>query len=107
MILKSTDIKRGATLSLGGYINLPAGVWTIESMVRDGNGELIQVLTAELTPPVAPSTQYGVLLTCSAEDTSVWPLGTLFCDVRFTNDDLVVIISPTFNIVVLEEYTHA
>lgn len=107
MILKSTDLKRGATLSLGGFINLPAGVWSIESMVRDGNNVLVQVLTAELTPPVAPSDQYGVLLTCSAEDTAVWPLGTLYCDVRFTSDDLVVIISPTFNIVVIEEQTHA
>jgi hypothetical protein len=106
MILKSTDIKRGATLSLGGYINLPAGDWTIESMVRTGNNVLVEELDAVLTPPVSPSDQYGVTLSCAASKTADWPLGTLFCDVRFTNDESIVVITPTFNIVVLEEYTH-
>lgn len=107
MILRSTDIKQGATLSLGGYVNLPTGLWSIASDVRDGNGVLIQALTATITDPVIPSDQFSVLLTATPEQTAIWPLGTLYCDVRFTQDSGLELISPTFNIVVLEAQTYA
>ena len=105
MILKTTDVKRGATFSLAGYVNLPAGTWAIDSTVRDPAGTLIEQLTATIVDPIAPATQYSIALSASPAQTSVWPVGTLNCDVRYTDSDLVL-ITPTFNIIVEESETH-
>lgn len=106
MILKTTDLKRGATFALGGYVNLPPGTWSIASTVRDPEGVLIEELDAALVPPVLPETQYAISLGASSTQTSIWPVGTLNCDVRYTEDAGLVLITPTFNIVVQESETH-
>ena len=105
MILRTTDLKRGATFSLAGYVNLPPGTWAIDSTVRDPAGTLVEQLTANLIAPIAPETQYSVSLSASPAQTAVWPVGTLNCDVRYTDSDLVL-ITPTFNIIVEESETH-
>ena len=106
MILKTTEQKKGATFALGGYVNLPPGTWSMSSTVRDPAGVLVQDLTVNLVPPVLPETQYSISLAASATDTADWPIGTLDCDIRYTEEAGLVLISPTFNIIVLEAQTN-
>lgn len=105
MILRTTDVKRGATFSLAGYVNLPPGTWAIDSTVRDPAGVLVEQITATIVAPIPPETQSAVALSASPAQTSEWPVGTLNCDVRYTSADLVL-ITPTFNIIVEESVTH-
>lgn len=100
MILRSTNIKQGATFALAGLIYLPDGTWSIESKVRQQDGTLVSTLNAALVAPVSPATQYGVTLSATADETKDWPLGTLLCDIKFTDSLVGVLITPTFDIVV-------
>lgn len=99
------NLKQGDTLSIGGYINLPAGTWSIESMVRTFDDVLVDTLESSIVAPTPPDDQYAIALLATPDKTVDWPLGQLYCDVRFT-DGALVVTSPTFSIVVLEAQTH-
>ena len=97
-------LKRGATLSLAGYVNLPEGPWTATSEVKNSDDVLVDSLTVSLTAPVSPSTIWTLSLSATAEQTIDWPLGPLSCDIRFTNTG-AVLYSPTFIIFMQKEIT--
>lgn len=103
MILKTIEIKQGASLSLGGYINLPVATWVVSSQVRTPDGDLIADLEVELVAPVSPSEQYAIAM--AATETETWPVGTLYCDIKFV-DNNYILQTPTFDIVVLEAQTN-
>jgi hypothetical protein len=104
MATQSVTIKRGATLSLAGYVNLPSGSWSAASETRDQSGALVDDLTVTLTAPVSPSIYWTLLIGASATATAIWPVGPLSCDVRFT-DGVNVLYTPTFAINVVQEIT--
>lgn len=103
----SVSLKRGSTCSLGGYAYLPLGyAWTGTSEVKDGNGDVIDYLTVTLLEPVAPyNTAWPLLLEAPASQTLLWPLGPLYCDIRFEEPGGTVLYSPTFIINVVIEIT--
>jgi hypothetical protein len=108
------NIKQGATLSQGGLVPqdvlYPGGTWTAksEAVVR-GKESVRFTLTATLTPPVAPSTDWAFLLFAPASATELWPIGKLLCDVDFIDSaaspEPFVISSETFTIVVEKDIT--
>ena len=102
--VQSVILKRGATLNLAGYLNLPAGSWDATSEVKDAGGILVSDLTVVLTPPVSPNTLWTITLSQTADATLEWPLGPLSCDIRFT-DGTNVLYTPTFTIFVQQEIT--
>ena len=107
MALQFFVLKRGATLSLAGTVNLVSGTWTAISEVKDQDGNLVSTLNATLTPPTSPNTLWTLLLGQTAEETLTWPLGPLNCDIRFENESTDVIYTPTFQINVAQEVTDA
>ena len=101
-------IKRGATLSLAGSVELPAGTWSASAQVRSAVLALVEQLVVTLTPPVLPATAHTILIEASSAQTADWPIGSLMCDVRFADASAtpVVVPSPTFVINVQQEVTH-
>ena len=104
MATQSVTLKRGATLSLAGYVNLPAGSWSALSETRNQAGTLVDNLTVTLTAPVSPSIYWTLLIGATATATATWPVGPLSCDIRFT-DGTNVLYTPTFAINVQQEIT--
>jgi len=94
----SYNFKQGGTFSLGGYASLPTGSgWKATAELRDGNDALIAELVVTLQAPTAPETKWGLLLYQDATATATWPLGPLYCDIRFVNGTTVL---PTATFVV-------
>jgi len=97
-------IKQGATFSQAGYATLPDGDWIATSEIRDNAGTLVTELDVTLQPPVAPNTKWPLLLFKSAEETELWPIGTLYCDIRFDYSGNILYI-PTFIVQVVKHIT--
>jgi len=98
--IPSYNFKQGATFSLGGFASLPTGsgyFWEATAELRDGNGVLISELQVTLQAPTAPDTKWALLLYQDATETATWPLGPLYCDIRFVNSGTVL---PTATFVV-------
>jgi hypothetical protein len=102
-------IKRGATLSLAGTVELPAGAWSGSAQVRTDKGLLIDTLTVKMSAPVAPATAWSVLIVGDSTKTAIWPFGDLQCDVRFqdASNPPVVLPTETFIVTVERAITHA
>jgi hypothetical protein len=102
--MQSYPTKRGDTLSLGGTVTLPPRTWTPVCQVRDANHNLIETLAVTLTPPTSPPSTgdwtYSILVVGDSVHGATWPLGRLFCDVRFVDNSTppVVRTFPTFAI---------
>lgn len=99
-----TNFKRGDTLTLTCTYKVD-GVATsvtsidIYSQIRDSKGSLIQELF------VAKQVSTGVFtLLATAEETSLWPISVLVCDIQFSEGGTVR-STQTFNIVVNQEVT--
>jgi hypothetical protein len=95
--------KAGDTWSTLGYatvIELETGNmadltgWIVESQMRDFNGELIAQFDCTLTDPIKQ------VFTHIAPDTSNWPPGVAFIDVRFKSPEGQVISTDTQSIVI-------
>lgn len=101
--------KRGATLSLAGTVVLPTGTWTATAQIKDTNLAIIDTVTVTLTPPAGQATAHSILMVVSSTKTALWPIGNLFCDIRFADASSppVVLPSPTFTIRVIQEITGA
>lgn len=101
--------KRGATLSLAGTVQLPAGTWSASAQVRTATNALVEQLTVTLSAPVSPATAHGILIECTAAQAVDWPVGDLRCDVRFVDASAVPVVvpTPTFVIRVSQEVTSA
>lgn len=101
------DFKRGATFSFGGLVPLPAGTWTATAQLRDFGAVKIVDLAVTLTPPVAPDTQYSLLLECPASATASWPKGVLLGDIKFADASVppLIITTSTFGVNVIEAET--
>jgi len=97
-------IKQGATFSQAGYASLPDGVWTATSEIRNNAGVLVEALDVTLNAPVEPSTKWPLLLFKSAGHTEQWPIGTLYCDIRFDYSGNILYI-PTFIVQVVKHVT--
>lgn len=97
-------IKQGATFSQAGYATLPDGDWIATSEIRDNAGTLIETLDVTLLAPTAPATKWPLLLFKSAEFTELWPIGTLYCDIRFDYNGNILYI-PTFIVQVVKHIT--
>lgn len=107
--IQTYPIKRGATLSLAGTVQLPAGTWSASAQVRSTTSlSLVEQLSVTLTPPVFPATAHAILIEASSAQSADWPIGTLLCDVRFSDASAtpVVLPSPTFAIQVQQEVTN-
>ena len=100
------DLKRGATLSLGGTVQLPAGVWTATCGGVGNGGKFKTSLSVVLTPPVLPATKHSIVISAAAAATNTWPEGDLSCDIRFVDAGGVVIPTPSFIITVHPWVTH-
>jgi len=106
--IQSVTVKRGATFSYAGLVNLPGDfVWSANSNIRDRTGAVIQTLDVTLAEPLPDSDQWRILLTATPEDTLAWPIGTLYWDIRYINEFDSVIISPTISVFVVESETYA
>lgn len=97
-------IKQGATFSQAGYATLPDGNWIATSEVRDNAGVLISELDVTLQPPVYPAIKWPLLLYKDATITEEWPIGSLYCDIRFDYNGTILYI-PTFIIQVVNHIT--
>lgn len=97
-------IKQGATFSQAGYATLPEGDWIATSEVRDNAGTLIAELDVTLQAPIAPAVKWPLLLYKGAAITELWPLGSLYCDIRFDYNGTILYI-PTFIIQVVKHVT--
>ena len=101
----STYFKRGSTFSYAGYATLPSTEgWTATSQLKNNAGDVIADLEVTLQSPTLPDTRWPLLLYLPASNTLSWPLGALYCDIRFQNGD-TVIYSGTFVINVVLEIT--
>lgn len=106
--IQSVTVKRGATFSYAGLVNLPGDfVWSANSNIRDRTGAVIQALDVTLAEPLPDSDQWRILLTATPEDTLAWPIGALYWDIRYINESNSVIISPTISVFVVESETYA
>lgn len=105
MAVQSTTLKRGTTFSLAGAVTLPSGTWEATSDVKDINGNVIYVLDVTLAAPTPPNTAWPILLEAPASATIDWPIETLYCDVRYTDNSGVVLATPTFTIIMEPEIT--
>lgn len=74
--------------------------WGVRAHVRDG-----EALVNELvyTPIVLGDGQYT--LTCTAANTTTWPVKTLYCDIEYTSPSSVVASTETFAIVLKKDIT--
>ena len=101
----STYFKRGSTFSYAGYATLPSdNGWTATSQLKDNAGNVVADLEVTLQPPTLPDIRWPILLYLAASETIDWPLGALYCDIRFENNG-TVIYSGTFVINVVLEIT--
>lgn len=79
-------IKRGDTLKLPCTVQ-DAGVavditgWHIQCWLRSAGGQLVHQFTPQVTD--APAGQYH--LAATAQETSLWPVGPLSADIRYTD----------------------
>lgn len=83
--------KRGDTFLHFGLLPagaLPAGTWSASCSVKDSKGVAFPI-TATLTAPVAPATQYGLTLRAEPAATALWTVGRMTGDVQFTNSAAV------------------
>jgi hypothetical protein len=101
------NFKRGATLSLGGTVQLPSGTWTATAQARKPDLTLVEGLHVTLTAPVSPSTLHTLVLEAHSDETNDWPIEALACDIRFADASTppVVLDSTTFTINVVQEIT--
>ena len=77
------EIKRGQTFLLTINVNdTSVQLSELKSQIRDGKNNLIAELQIEAEP--APST-----FTLSAINTTSWPLGSLFMDIRRTTPEQI------------------
>ena len=105
--IQSVTVKRGATFSYAGLVNLPGDfAWSANSNIRDKTGAVIQALNVTLEEPLPDSNQWRILLTATPEETLTWPLGTLYWDIRYSSDSNPVIISPTISVLVVDSETY-
>lgn len=101
----SVYFKRGSTFSYGGYATLPSDAgWTATSQLKNNAGNVVADLVVTLQPPTLPDTRWPLLLFLAASETLGWPLGALYCDIRFQNGE-TVIYSGTFVVNVVLEIT--
>ena len=99
--------KRGDTFSYAGTVPLPTASWTGAAQIRR-NDTLVDDLVVTVTAPQAPATEYGVLLEATDEQTELWPIATLLCDVQFTDPATDFVISTvTFQVKVVKDVTYA
>jgi hypothetical protein len=99
-----TGFKRGDTFSLACIYKVDGtatsvSAFDIDSQIRDSQGNLIQTLTATKMPETGSFT-----LTADAEDTTLWPVSVLKCDLQFSESGIVR-STETFNVVVVNEIT--
>lgn len=99
-------VKRGSTLSLGGYVTLPSGAWIATSAGLKADGTRVY-FSVTLTPPIAPETRHFILIESPAATTSFWPVGILRCDIRFAESSGFVLPTKTFNLTVQPSITTA
>ena len=103
--------KRGNTFELSGTVEvMQAGIsvldltgWTGSSIVRDVNGKLISTLVLVILNPLTRL----VKVRQTAEDTRLWPIGTLYMDIRFTAPNGDIVNTSTAEINVVKEITNA
>ena len=99
--------KRGDTFNLTGACLDSSGVpvdltdYTLESQVRDMQGELLSAFTCTKTVPV----QGTYLISASADTTGLWPPGGYRFDVQFTALDGTVTSSDTVALKIVEDIT--
>jgi hypothetical protein len=103
--------KRGNTFELSGTVEIvQAGApvtdltgWTGTSTVRDVNNKLISTLILSILNPLTML----VKVRQTAEDTRLWPIGTLYMDIRFTAPNGDIVNTSTAEINVVKEITNA
>ena len=84
--------RSGALIELSGY--------GVSAQLRDGLGNLVGALESRL-----PSGRTGIVNLWSEDGTESWPVGRLFCDLRFVRPDGVIQFTETFSIIVVAPIT--
>ena len=100
--------KRGAAFGLVASYLLPPGTWTATANVEQADGTLVTALTCALTTLAeldASGNTAALAISATTAQTSLWPLATLLCDVRFTDTGGNALPTSTFAIVVEREIT--
>lgn len=98
-------LKRGATLSLAGTVDLPDGIWSASCQVRTDKGVLVAQLEVVLTPPDRMSTTglYTILIIGSSLQTTDWPIAPLQADVRFVDASYPPVVMPSESFLITVE----
>lgn len=78
--------------------------WTITSQLRRRNSELVDNLVVTKLPQAGDTLGKFTITAAPATQTD-WPLGDLFCDVKFVDADGRVYPSQTFIVRVIKEIT--
>lgn len=107
--MSTITIKAGDTLTLpmtwsadGTDVDLTG--YTVTAHVRRRADELVDTLTC--TPDADQATNPGVLVvSATAEQTALWPVANLECDVRFESGDGSTTHTDTFEIKVEKAIT--
>jgi hypothetical protein len=101
--MESIPHKRGDTFLLTCTTDVPLTGYAIASQVRDKSFKLISQLTVDITQ----TTPTGIYTLSLPSGTSSWPVGTLECDVQYTNNAGVIVSTETFEINVIRDVTHS
>ena len=112
-LLKTLEIKRGATLSRAALLPAGAlyadGTWIAKCEAVGKLSGTRVTITATILPPVAPNTQRTLHLFAPASQTKLWPIEKLECDVDFIDESAegepFVLPSKTFLIDVKKDVT--
>jgi hypothetical protein len=96
--------KRGDTFSWAmshrdGSAVLSLAGWTIASQVRTAADALVTTLS------ISNRDDQAGLFVLSAADTTAWPLGSLHCDIQYTDPSGVIRSSPTILIDCVRDIT--
>lgn len=96
---QTITIKQSASFSYAGTIqNLGPGAWTATSSIRTQDGELVEDLSVTMQES-GTAGDWLIYLSATPEQSALWPLGQLQCDIRLEKDGMVI-ISPVFNVLV-------
>ena len=100
------EFKRGDTFTLQGQVKDSEGTpiditgWSIRSHIRKGS-ELVIVLTVTFIDVLTGVYQ----LSATPEDTSLFPVGQLVCDIEYTTAAGQVMSTETFEITCTKDIT--
>lgn len=99
--MERIPFKRGDSLTLTCTTDIDITGWTIQSQVRTESGRLVDTLSVNITQ----TTPTGLFKLTPNTDTSLWPLGDLYCDIQYTTSANVVVSTDTFIIELVRDET--